>query len=45
MAVSTDMLTVFVRVAEHRSVSAAGADLGVGKSVVSKRIAQLEAAV
>ena len=45
MAISTDMLTVFVRVAEHRSVSAAGADLGVGKSVVSKRIAQLEAAV
>ena len=45
MAISTDMLTAFVRVAEHRSVSAAGADLGVGKSVVSKRIAQLEAAV
>ena len=45
MAISTDMLTAFVRVAEHRSVSAAGADLGVCKSVVSKRIAQLEAAV
>ena len=45
MAISTDMLAAFVRVAEHRSVSAAGADLGVGKSVISKRIAQLEAAV
>jgi DNA-binding transcriptional LysR family regulator len=45
MAISTDMLAAFVRVAEHRSVSAAGADLGVGKSVISKRIAQLEASV
>ena len=45
MAISTDMLTAFVRVAEHRSVSTAGADLGVCKSVVSKRIAQLETAV
>jgi DNA-binding transcriptional LysR family regulator len=45
MAISTDMLAAFVRVAEHRSVSAAAADLGAGKSVVSKRIAQLEAAV
>ena len=45
MAISTDMLAAFVRVAEHASVSAAAADLGVGKSVVSKRIAQLEAAL
>ena len=45
MAISTDMLAAFVQVAEHLSVSAAAANLGVGKSVVSKRIAQLEAAV
>jgi DNA-binding transcriptional LysR family regulator len=45
MAISTDMLTAFIRVAEHRGVSAAAAELGVAKSVVSKRIAQLEAAV
>ena len=45
MGISTDMLAAFVCVAEHRSVSAAGVDLGAGKSVVSKRIAQLEAAV
>ena len=44
-AISTDMLAAFVKVAEHLHVSAAAADLGVGKSVVSKRIAQLEAAV
>jgi DNA-binding transcriptional LysR family regulator len=45
MAITTDMLAAFVQVAEQLSVSAAAADLGVGKSVVSKRIAQLEAAV
>lgn len=45
MTISTDMLAAFVRVAEHLSVSAAAVDLGVGKSVVSKRIAQLESAV
>jgi DNA-binding transcriptional LysR family regulator len=45
MAISTDMLAAFIRVAEHRGVSAAAAELGVAKSVVSKRIAQLEAAV
>ena len=45
MAISTDMLAAFAQVAEHLSVSAAAVDLGVGKSVVSKRIAQLEAAV
>lgn len=43
--VSTDMLGAFVQVAERLSVSQAAADLGVGKSVVSKRVAQLEAAV
>jgi DNA-binding transcriptional LysR family regulator len=42
MAVSTDMLTAFVKVADSASVSRAAADLGVGKSVVSKRVAQLE---
>ena len=45
MVISTDMLAAFVQVAEHLSVSAAAARLGAGKSVVSKRVAQLEAAV
>ena len=45
MSISTDMLAAFVQVADHRSVSDAAARLGVGKSVVSKRIAQLEEAV
>jgi DNA-binding transcriptional LysR family regulator len=45
MAISTDMLAAFVKVAEQSSVSGAAAELGVVKSVVSKRIAQLEAAV
>lgn len=39
------MLAAFVKVAEALSVSAAATELGVGKSVVSKRIAQLEGAV
>jgi DNA-binding transcriptional LysR family regulator len=45
MAISTDMLAAFVKVSELASVSAAAVELGVGKSVVSKRVAQLEAAV
>lgn len=45
MAITVDMLSAFVTVAEHTGVSAAAAELGVGKSVVSKRIAQLEAAL
>ena len=45
MAISTDMLAAFVQVAEHLSVSAAALHLGTGKSVVSKRVAQLEAEV
>ena len=36
------MLTAFVKVADRASVSRAALDLGVGKSVVSKRVAQLE---
>lgn len=43
MALSTDMLAAFVKVAELGSVSAAATELGIGKSLASKRIAQLEA--
>ncbi len=42
MAVSSDMLAAFVKVADCASVSCAALELGVGKSVVSKRVAQLE---
>ncbi|MDE2299794.1 MAG: LysR family transcriptional regulator [Burkholderiales bacterium] len=42
MAVSSDMLAAFVKVADSASVSQAALELGVGKSVVSKRVAQLE---
>lgn len=42
-ALTTDMLSAFVKVAEHASVSRAAADLDVAKGVVSKRVAQLEA--
>lgn len=45
MNVSSDLLMTFVKVAEHLGVSAAADDLGVSKSVVSKRVAQLEHAV
>lgn len=45
MALTTDMLEAFVKVAETLSVSAAAAELGTGKGLVSKRIAQLEAQV
>jgi DNA-binding transcriptional LysR family regulator len=44
MAISTDMLVAFVKVADHLSVSAAAVDLGISKGVVSKRVAQLEQA-
>jgi DNA-binding transcriptional LysR family regulator len=44
MTITTDMLTAFVTVAERGSVSAAAGHLGVGKSLVSKRVAQLETA-
>lgn len=39
---STDMLMAFAKVAETSSVSKAAKEFGVGKSVVSKKIAQLE---
>lgn len=40
--ISADMLLAFVKVAENLSVSKTAAALAVGKSVISKRIAQLE---
>lgn len=43
MSLSVDLLAAFVKVAETRNVSASAAALGLGKSLVSKRIAQLEA--
>lgn len=42
MAVSFDMLAAFVKVVDCASVSHAAVALCVGKSVVSKRVAQLE---
>lgn len=45
MPLTNDMLAAFVKVADTHSVSAAALALGVGKGLVSKRIAQLEAAV
>ena len=45
MTVSSDLLAAFVKVADSSSFSRAAADLDVGKGVVSKRIAQLEAEV
>jgi DNA-binding transcriptional LysR family regulator len=43
--ISSDMLSTFIKVAETLSVSRSAQALGVGKSVVSKRVAQLEEAV
>jgi DNA-binding transcriptional LysR family regulator len=40
--ISTDMLAAFLKVAECRSVSQAAVSLDVAKSLISKRIAQLE---
>ncbi len=45
MNISSDLLLTFVKVAEHLSVSACANDMGISKSVVSKRVAQLEHAV
>lgn len=45
MTVSADMLAAFLKVADHASVSRAADDLGIGKSVASKRVSQLEAAL
>lgn len=41
-AITTNMLAAFLKVAESGSVSRAAEELGIGKGVVSKRIAQLE---
>jgi DNA-binding transcriptional LysR family regulator len=43
--ISSDMLSAFLKVAECLSVSTAAQELGVGKSLVSKRVAQLEGKV
>ena len=45
MNISFDMLNAFVSIAECGSVSAAATSLGVPKSVISKRLAQLESHV
>lgn len=42
MPVSADLLSAFVKVADSASVSRAARELDLGKSVVSKRVAQLE---
>ncbi|MEZ5592476.1 MAG: LysR family transcriptional regulator [Gammaproteobacteria bacterium] len=42
MSISTAMLEALVKTAELHSVSAAADELGVSKSVISKRLAQLE---
>ncbi len=45
MPISREMLTTFLGVADSLSVSTTAQALGVGKSVVSKRVAQLEDSV
>lgn len=45
MTISRDMLATFLQVVDGLSVSHAADELGVGKSVVSKRVAQLEDAL
>ncbi len=45
MTPTLDQLRTFVRVAELKSFSAAADELGLGRGIVSKRVAQLEAAV
>lgn len=45
MSFSFEMLSAFVRVADKLGVSTAATELGISKSLVSKRVAQLEAAL
>ena len=45
MGLSIDMLAAFVAVAEQLSITRAARSLGLPKSVVSKRLAQLEDSV
>ncbi len=45
MNLTIDMLTAFVRVAERLSLTIAAQELGLAKSVVSKRLVQLEHAL
>lgn len=45
MNLTIDMLTAFVRVAERLSVTTAAYELGLSKSVVSKRLVHLEQAL
>lgn len=45
MPISREMLSTFLGVADTLSVSATAQALGVGKSIVSKRVAQLETVV
>jgi DNA-binding transcriptional LysR family regulator len=45
MNISLDMLEAFIKAVDHLSVSAAAAELGVSKGLISKRIVQLEETV
>ena len=45
MNLTLDMLTAFVRVAERLSITTAAYELGLAKSIVSKRLTQLEQAL
>lgn len=45
MNLTIDMLTAFVRVAERLSLTTAAQELGLAKSIISKRLVQLEQAL
>jgi DNA-binding transcriptional LysR family regulator len=45
MSITLDMLEAFVKVVDHLSISAAAAELDINKSLVSKRVGQLEEAI